>query len=151
MLPSTGNELNIYVLQTYQKTPLEINISFNLNYSSYIYIYIHNNSFLNISFKNSSIIFFKPIIIYNSSKETTLIGINYLYASNMTILICSSQGQYIKIIGNVSYVNDTYTNINNFITATKSFSIYNLTYITFILILLISIIIFITLKRYKGY
>ncbi|BFI75237.1 hypothetical protein YN1HA_13350 [Sulfurisphaera ohwakuensis] len=150
VLPSTNCELNIYIIQTYQKTPLEINISFNLTYSPYIYVYIHNNSFLNISFRNNSEIFV-PIVVYNSSKKLTLIEINYLYASNMTIFILSSKGQYIKIVGNVSYINDTRTDISNFISNSNSFSKYNLMYILYILILLISVIVFITLKRYKGH
>lgn len=149
VLPSTGNQLNIYIIQKYNTSPIEINVTFNLNYSPYIYIYIHNDSLLNISFRSSPVIF-TPIITYNSSSEITLIEINYLYANNMTILIYSSQNQYIKIIGNVSFVNTTYAN-SDFISTTKSFSKYNLNYITFILILLISIIIFIALKRYKGY
>lgn len=141
----TNNILNIYVIEKYNSSPLKINIKFNLTYIS---IDIYNDSHLNIKYYNNSTIF-SPIISYSPTLNLTTIKVSYLFASNMSITVCTLT-QIVKIIGNVSYSNISLGLSNTFSSTTEDRNIFNYSYITYILILISSVIIFISLKRYKG-
>ncbi|BFH73439.1 hypothetical protein SJAV_13830 [Sulfurisphaera javensis] len=143
-IPATNNILNIYVIENYKNIPLKIDVIFNL---TYVAICIFNNSKLNITYTNNSILQ-KPLISVSNNK--TLIEVTYLFASNMTLII-SSQSQMVKIIGNVSYINESVVSLPSYIDSSNSSNDYNLAYTVYILILIISVIMFIILRRYKGH
>jgi len=147
-IPSTNTLLNIYVEQQYVSSPIKVNLSFN---SFYISFFIFNMSRINISYSSSfNSSFDKPIIFYNETINATIIQVNYIFASNMSITL-STPFQYVKIIGNISNENISIP-LTSYSTSNFSNSHgFNFNYITFIFISITAIFLFIVLRRYKGH
>ena len=148
VIPSTTTLLNIYVEQQYAMSPIKVNLSFS---NLYISFYIFNMSRMNISYSSSfNSSFDKPIIFYNESINATIIQVNYIFASNMSISL-STSFQYVKIIGNITNENISIPLMSY---STSNFSNshrFNFNYVTFIFISITAIFLFIVLKRYKGH
>jgi len=140
--------INIYIEQQFNESPLKINLSFS---NPFFIFYIFNSSKMNITYSSSfNSSFDEPIIFYNESMNATIIKVNYMFASNMTIILVTPS-QYVKIIGNSSIENVSITLPS---LSTSTFSKSNgldFNYLTFLIISIVSIVSFIVLKRYKGY
>jgi len=143
-----SQQINIYIEQQFNESPLKINLSFS---NPFFIFYIFNSSKMNITYSSSfNSSFDEPIIFYNRSMNVTVIKVNYMFASNMTIILVTSS-QYVKIIGNSSIENVSIT-LPPLSTSTfsKSKGLY-FNYLTFLIISIVSVVSFIVLKRYKGY
>jgi len=148
VIPSTNTLLNIYVEQQYIMSPIKVNLSFG---NLYISFYIFNISRMNISYSSSfNSSFDRPIIFYNESVNATIIKVNYIFASNMSITL-STPFQYVKIIGNISNENISIPLTSYSTSNLSKLHGFNFNYITFIFISITAIFLFIVLRRYKGH
>ena len=148
VMSSTNILINIYIEQQYNVSPLKINLSFS---NLFIIFYIFNISKMNITYSSYfNFSFNKPIISYNKSINVTIVQVNYIFASNMSIILVTPF-QYVKIIGNTSNEIIPISLTSNLTSNPSELHEFNFNYIVFILISAIAIFSFIVLRRYKGY
>lgn len=147
-IPSTNSILNIYIEQKYTLYPLELNLTFK---NTIVIFYVYNKSQMSISYFSPYLTpSNQPIIFYNNSLGATIIQINYIIASNITIKL-NTTSQFIYIIGNTSYMNisiSSFSNETSTVTKIYGFSSESL---AFIFVSIIVIILFIILRKYKGH
>jgi len=148
VIPSTNTLINIYVEQQYIKSPIKVNLSFS---NLYVSFYIFNMSRMNISYSSSfNFSSNKPFIFYNESINATIIQVNYIFASNMSINLVTPF-QHVKIIGNISNENISVPLTSYSTSNLSKLHGFNFNYVTFIFISITAIFLFIVLRRYKGH